>query len=407
MSTGATTAVATPAPFKEIWLISLGHALTHWYPATFYLLLPIIGKELGLSYTEIGLIMSVQHAAGAITNVPGGMIVDAVGYKGRLMAISLFWVGFPYLLMTFTHDYWMLLVCMVLIGVGNNLWHPAAISTLGERFPQRKGLALSFHGMGGNLGEALAPLLIGAMLALYSWRSVVIVNLLPGVVMAVLILAYLGALNVEHNARPGAKGEGWTLRRYLAEVKPVFSDRALLLIAACSFFRTGAQSALMTFLPLYLANKMGYPPAAVGFALFIMQAVAFTSAPLAGYLSDRMGRKSVMSGAMVMTALVMFAIAIAGQSTWVIFLVAILGFFMYATRPVVQAWSLEAAPAALGGTVVGMMFGIQALGSAISPLAAGSIADGYGLSSVFYFLTGLIVIANVLILFVPEPRPRT
>jgi sugar phosphate permease len=180
----------------------------------------------------------------------------------------------------------------------------------------------------------------------------------------------------------------------------------VLLIAACSFFRTGAQSALLTFLPLYLANKMGYSPAGVGFALFVMQAVAFASAPLAGYMSDRMGRKSVMTGAMVMTALVMFAIAIAGQSTWVIFLIATLGFFMYATRPVVQAWSLEAAPAALGGTVVGMMFGIQALGSAISPLAAGGIADGYGLSAVFYFLTALIVIANVLILFVPEPKPR-
>ena len=82
------------------------------------------------------------------TNIPGGMIVDAVGYKGRLMAISLFWVGFPYLLIGFTHDYWMLLLCMILIGVGNNLWHPAAISTLGERFPSRKGLALSFHEIG-------------------------------------------------------------------------------------------------------------------------------------------------------------------------------------------------------------------------------------------------------------------
>ena len=35
--------------FKEVWLISAGHGLTHWYTATFYLLLPLIGKELGLS----------------------------------------------------------------------------------------------------------------------------------------------------------------------------------------------------------------------------------------------------------------------------------------------------------------------------------------------------------------------
>ena len=40
--------------FREVWLITFGHSLTHWYPATFYLLLPILGTELGLSYSEIG-----------------------------------------------------------------------------------------------------------------------------------------------------------------------------------------------------------------------------------------------------------------------------------------------------------------------------------------------------------------
>ncbi|MDP1717099.1 MAG: MFS transporter, partial [Burkholderiales bacterium] len=58
-----TAAIAAPnrRSFRDVWLISAGHGLTHWYTATFYLLLPLIGKELGLSYTEIGLIMTVQH----------------------------------------------------------------------------------------------------------------------------------------------------------------------------------------------------------------------------------------------------------------------------------------------------------------------------------------------------------
>jgi MFS transporter, FSR family, fosmidomycin resistance protein len=155
---------------------------------------------------------------------------------------------------------------------------------------------------------------------------------------------------------------------------------------------------------LYLANKLGYSSAGIGVALFVMQAVAFSSAPLAGYASDKLGRKSVMIGAMVMSAIVMFLMAVAGESAWTVFLIAMLGFFMYATRPVIQAWSLEAAP---GGTVVGIMFCIQALGSAVSPWAGGAIADGYGLTAIFYFLTGLMVAANVLILFVPEPEPRT
>ena len=109
-----------------------------------------------------------------------------------------------------------------------------------------------------------------------------------------------------------------------------------------------------------------------------------------------------MSAALFMTALVIALMAFAGDSSWVIFLIALLGFFMYATRPVIQAWSLESAPAALGGTVVGIMFGLQAVGSAISPWAGGLIADAFDLTATFYFLAALLVVANVLIMFVPD-----
>lgn len=405
MNTAAATAGFSGRSFKEVWVISLGHALTHWYPATFYLLLPIIGRELGLSYAEIGFIMTVQHTVGAITNIPGGVIVDAVGYKGRLMAISLFWIGFPYLLMAFTNAYWMLLGCVALIGIGNNLWHPAAISTLGQRFPQRKGLALSFHGMGGNFGEALAPLIIGALLAVYSWRTVVVVNLLPGVVMATALLLYLGSLHLDARGGGVAKSaKPWTFADYIGQVKSLFSSRPLVIIAASSFFRSGAQSALMTFLPVYLANKLGYSPATIGLTLFILQASAFASAPIAGHMSDKLGRKSVMTGAMTMSAVVLAAMALVGDSIWFVFLVSLAGFFMYATRPVIQAWSLEIAPATMGGTVVGIMFGVQAVGAAMSPVAGGLIADAFDLSMIFYFLAVIIVIASVLVMFVPDTK---
>ena len=196
-TTMAAAGTAPPArPFREVWLITLGHALTHWYPATFYLLLPIIGNDLGLSFSQIGLIMSCQYLAGALANVPGGMLVDTVGRKGLLMGASLFWVGFPYLLMSFTHSYPMLLACVALVGIGNSLWHPTAIPTLARSFPDRKGLVLSLHGMGGNAGDALAPLAIGTLLAVLSWREVVVLNVLPGLLMALLIFVMLGSLRL-------------------------------------------------------------------------------------------------------------------------------------------------------------------------------------------------------------------
>src|SRR5258708_15113466 len=116
LSTGA--AAPPRRSFQEVWVVSIGHALTHWYPATFYLLPPLIGNELGLSYSQIGSILTFQFAAGAIANIPGGIFVDAVGRKGLLMAMSLFWVGFPYLGMGFLHAYSMSLTCATLVGIG-------------------------------------------------------------------------------------------------------------------------------------------------------------------------------------------------------------------------------------------------------------------------------------------------
>ncbi|MFI4998219.1 MAG: hypothetical protein ACHQAQ_20840, partial [Hyphomicrobiales bacterium] len=49
---------SSKSSFREVWLITIGHSLTHWYPATFYLLLPLIGHELGLSYVQIGSILT-------------------------------------------------------------------------------------------------------------------------------------------------------------------------------------------------------------------------------------------------------------------------------------------------------------------------------------------------------------
>src|SRR5246127_4987415 len=188
----ADVAVAPRRSFQEVWVISFGHALTHWYPATFYLLLPLIGSELGLSYAQVGSILTAQFAAGAIANIPGGLLVDTIGRKGLLMAISLSWIGLPYLVMGISHVYWMMLACATLVGIGNNLWHPTAIPWLANRFPRRKGLVMSIHGMGGNVGDAVAPLVAGALLGFMSWRNVVIINVVPGVLLAAFALIYLG-----------------------------------------------------------------------------------------------------------------------------------------------------------------------------------------------------------------------
>jgi MFS family permease len=403
-------AVAAPeAPrgsYREMWLITLGHSLTHWYPATFYLILPIIGKELGLSYSQIGLIMTCQYIAGAVANIPGGVLVDTVGRKGVLMATSLFWVGFPYLLMGFTHSYLMLLGCVALVGFGNSLWHPTAIPTLAHRFPERKGLVLSLHGMGGNVGDAIAPIVVGALLAVLSWREVVVLNVVPGIVIALLLFVFLGTLQLGGKKREAPRDPGaQSLRDYFRGLPELFRNRGLVLLSTSSAFRSMTQNALLTFLPVYLAYEMGYSPFWVGACMFALQTAGFAAAPIAGHLSDRMGRKSVMMTSMAMTAVVLVFMALAGKSLAFVFFVAVLGFFLYAIRPVLQAWLLETTPRNMGGTSIGVLFGAQAIGSSIGPLLGGLVADSYGLTATFAFLAGTIVAANLFILFMPKTEP--
>ena len=395
---------------REVWLITLGHSLTHWYPATFYLLLPIIGNELGLSFSQIGLIMTCQYLAGAVANVPGGVLVDTVGRKGLLMALSLFWVGFPYLLMSFTHSYLMLLGCVALVGVGNSLWHPTAIPTLARRYPERKGLVLSLHGMGGNAGDAIAPLVVGALLAVLSWREVVVLNVMPGLVISLLLLVMLGTLRM--GGKSGGKKAATavdetpqSLAEYARGLRQLFRNRSLVLLSTSGAFRSMTQNALLTFLPLFLAREMGYSPFLIGASMFALQAAGLVASPVAGHLSDRIGRRSVMMTSMAMTAAVLVFMAVAGKSQAFVFFIAVLGFFLYAIRPVIQAWLIEATPKNMGGSSIGILFGAQSLGASVAPLIGGVIADRWGLSATFYFLAGTIVCANLFIALMPRSKP--
>jgi sugar phosphate permease len=393
-------------PFRDVWLISAGHGLTHWYPATFYILLPLIGKELGLSYTQIGLLMSMQHIAGAISNLPGGMVVDAIGKKGYLMAASLFWVGFPYALMSLTHSMWMLVVCVMLVGIGNNLWHPAAIPTLAHQYPQRKGLVLSFHGMGGNVGEAIAPLAAGALLAWFSWREVVVINIVPGLVMAVLIVVMVGALNTtraqDNDDVNGGGDKSWSMRQYLVDLMSLIRNRALMLICVSAGFRTLTQTGLLVFLPVYLAYEQGYSPIAVGLCMTVLQVAGLIAGPIAGHLSDKIGRQKVVLSSMLLTGVTIIGMVFAGQSLAFIVFVALVGFFLYAMRPVMQAWAVENTPKRLAGTGVGLQFTILSIGGSIGPAIFGVVADTWDVYMAFYFLAGTIIAANLLVFFVPR-----
>ena len=398
--------------FFEVWMVTIGHSLTHWYPATFYVLSPLIGAELGLSYTEIASIVTTQSIAGALANVPGGIISDSVHRKGRMLALSLAWIGIPYMIMATTHAYWMLLACAMLIGVGNTIWHPTAIPTLARRFPERKGLVVALHGMGGNVGDAVAPFVAGLLLSGValgsfidfqgiSWRTVMIFNIIPGIFMSIAILWYLGRLQIDGKGKKASQ-QNLSLSEVLKGFSGLLKNSTLMLLATSSAFRSMTQSSLLVFVPLYLINVMGYSSWAVGATMMSLQLCGFIAAPIAGTMSDRVGRRNIMMTSLVMTAVVIVFMIFAGGTPIFVLFVALLGFFLFAVRAVLQAWTLDATPENMGGSAIGLLFGIQAIGGATGPFVCGLLADRFGLLAAFYFMAATIIVANAFVFFVRD-----
>jgi MFS family permease len=388
-----------------LWLIALGHTFTHWCPATFYLLLPFLVKELGLTYSQAGFLVTIRAAANLVVNIPAGMLVDLIGKKALLMALALLATGVPYFLVGVSHSFFWVALFMAFVGVGNYLWHPAAISTLSEKFPDRRGFAIAIHSIGPNIGESLAPLLVGVLLLYLSWRNVLFLNLIPGIVIAVVLWKFLfGKLQSRAQSK-----RGLSAKEYLAGMKNLAQNPSILALVLVAGMRSMTQQGLHTFLPIYLTNDLGLSSAVAGLYLSITQTAGMIGTPIAGSISDQSGRKRVLTAGLFSTSVVLCILAYF-QLTWLfITSLAVLGFFLYAVRPVIWAWVLDLGPKELGGSMVSFFSGSQSLLSSMSPLICGFIADRWGILAAFYFLAGTVFLANLVVLTIREekrPAPR-
>lgn len=383
-----------------LWLIALGHAFTHWCPATFYLLLPFLVQELNLTYSQAGFLITIRVVANLAVNIPSGILVDLIGQKAFLMALALIFTGIPYFLVGISHSFFWVALFMAFVGVGNYLWHPAAISTLSEKYPDRRGFAIAIHAVGPNIGESIAPLLVGVLLLFLSWRNVLFINLIPGIVIAFILWKFLFG-KLETRAAPS---RGLSFTEYLTGMMKLAQNPSILLLVFVAGMRSMTQQGLHTFLPIFLTHHLGLSSALAGLYLSITQTAGMIGTPIAGALSDRAGRKGVLTAGLVSTSVVLFILAYF-QITWLfITALAFLGFFLYAVRPVIWAWVLDLGPKELGGSMVSFFSGSQSLLSSLSPVICGFIADRWGILAAFYFLAGTILLANFAVLAIREER---
>lgn len=381
------------------FLVGIGHGGTHWIATFFYLLLPFITRDLGLSYTDAGLLVAVLHLSSLFANFGSGLLVDVTGRRVLFQVVSLL-IGAGALMAFGVSDRLVVLGLLVaLIGASNNLWHPPAIAYLSEIYPANRGYALSIHALGANVADTLAPLAAGSLLAVLTWQRTAATGAVPVIFVALLIAALL----LRGGGRRAAPaGGGMSMSEYLLGLNRIVRDRLVLGLCLMSGFRSMAQNGLLVFLPLFIVDDLHAGPIWLGVAMMAMQMGGLVAGPVAGTWSDRVGRRPVVLAGLTVTTVVIASITLIDSDVLLVAAVSVLGFALFAVRPVVHSWMMDLVPPNLSGSATSLLFGTQSLLSAAVPPIGGMIADAHGLPAVFYFLAGAMLVANILVYLLPN-----
>ena len=400
---GAAIERLTGIPLRDqwpAWMVALGHGATHWVLAAYLVMAPFFTKELGISYTEAGLLFATFHVCSFIANFGSGAAVDLVGRRVFLQVIALILGAAALAVIVWADGFWFIVPAVGLIGATNNLWHPPAISYLSSAFPKTKGYALSIHALGASVGDAIAPLAAGFIIAAIGWRLTAPVAAVPVLIVAAILLMALGPRERSENA--AGNGKKMSGKDYLGGMKVLVSNRLVTALCVIAGFRTMTMMGLLMFLPFYLADEMKLGATAVGATLMAMQIGGLIATPIAGIWSDRKGRRPVVLAGFTGTTIILAMITLIDSQWALVAGVSVLGFSLYAARPVMHSWMMDITPDHMSGSAMSLLFGTQSLFNILVPPVGGLIADTWGLTAVFYMLAGTILVANALVFLVPE-----
>ncbi|MCK5622235.1 MAG: MFS transporter, partial [Alphaproteobacteria bacterium] len=318
--------VIQPARLSQgpIFLVGLGHGATHWVAATFYILLPFINRDLGLSYSQAGLLVSVFHVASVGANFGSGPLVDVTGRRVLFQILALVLGGGALAAFAAGAGFMWLAAMVALIGATNNLWHPAAIAYLSSRYPENRGYALSIHALGANLGDAVAPLVAGMLLYSMAWPGAAAINSLPVfAVAAALVLLWRGDRACAVHGKPGMG-----LGEYFAGMGRLLRNRAVLGLCLMAGLRTMSQNGLLMFLPFYLVDVIKADPLETGSVMMAMQVGGILAVVIAGTLSDRIGRRPIVLAGLGASTVVIAGLTLLGGGPLYVAGVALLGFVL-------------------------------------------------------------------------------
>ncbi|MBM3629136.1 MAG: MFS transporter, partial [Alphaproteobacteria bacterium] len=158
---------------RVIGAVSTAHGLSHFFQLTLPPLFPVMKDEFGVGYAELGAVTGLFYAVSGVAQFGAGFVVDRVG-ASRVLVGGLALLAGATLCVAFAPGYWTLLLLAVLGGLGNSVFHPADFAVLNARVDRsRMGRAYGAHGLAGNIGWVLAPIVGVGLSKLLGWREAV------------------------------------------------------------------------------------------------------------------------------------------------------------------------------------------------------------------------------------------
>ena len=374
-----------------------GHGLKHLYSAALTIILPEIKVGLELSNAATGAVITSRDLCSGLVNLPAGFVADRYSSRWSLiLVISLLLVGMGFFLSGTFINYWLILVAIALTGVGTSMWHPAAIAALSRRFPQTRGFALSLHGAGGNVGEVIGPLIAGGVLLILAWTHLLQVSLIPIVVASAIIWAALRGMR-------GQEGVS-SVAEYLSAAVGLFRSRTLMSVVLLSGTRSISHHTIAVFLPIYLREDLEYSPLVVGIYIALLHVVGIAATPAMGYLSDRFGRKAVLTPGMVFFSLLCVALAFATPGPLLILTILVMGSVIFTFHAVFVATAMDIAKEEIHATTVALVYSSSSVIGALGPVLGGVLADVYSIKATFFFAAGVAAVTALLITTIRLPK---
>src|SRR5262245_40435947 len=168
--------------------VSTAHFVSHFYMLVLPPLFAFVKDDYGVSYTEIGLAITVFNLVSAVAQTPAGFLIDRINARLALIAgLLLGAAGFA--VAGLVNSYWMLVAMFGVIGLGNTVYHPADYALLSRYVaPERISKAYSVHTFSGMLGSAAAPAAVLVLHGMFGWRGAFLGAAMLGVIAALILM---------------------------------------------------------------------------------------------------------------------------------------------------------------------------------------------------------------------------